>query len=770
MRRLQAGDRVRIRDERWQVVGVAVYSAALVVDVRGCDRTNRGAQARFLLPHEPVDHLPRWSKPRVVGPARWRHAARVALAGAAPSWTSIHTATRANLDVLPFQLEPVLALIRGEGCRFLIADAVGMGKTVQAGLMAAESLQRHADARVLIVTPAGLREQWRDELRDRCHLEAVILDAAGLAGTQAGAVDGVNPWAIHRLAITSSDYVKRPEVIRGHEALLWDLIVFDEAHALSGRSDRATAADALARRARAVVLLTATPHAGDEAAFRRMCDIGRLESDGPLLLFRRTRTDAAVSGSRRTVTLRVTPAPAEAAMHSALAAYVRLVCDQPGASSDGARLAMSVLMRRASSSAFSLAQSIERRLALLGTPSPAPPMQTFLPFGDQRDDEEPDEVLGAAGLANRMDECARLEHVLALARVACEVESKPAALRRLLARVREPAIVFTEYRDTLRHLRDAVAGEAIVELHGGLTPRERVDALADFAAGRARLLLATDAASEGLNLHQRCRLVINLELPWTPLRLEQRIGRVDRLGQRRRVHAVNLVAAGTSEEAMVARLADRRSRVELLGGDTRVVDLGDESEAEAVRIATARRLIARERDGNDGRPLVTRVRSRRPAGATSCYWLFRLLVAAADDRIVATAHVPLRATAAAGLAVSNAWTRRLLDPAHPVVDRARRTGVAALAEAAGRASRRTLLVQAGRERALHHELVRHQARLSADLLQPGLFDHRHERAAAAQAALLDDALAASSLRLEQLSAAASLHVESCALVFGVAVD
>ncbi|MBM3820265.1 MAG: DEAD/DEAH box helicase [Acidimicrobiia bacterium] len=778
MRRLQAGDRVRIRDEKWRVAGVAVYGAALVADVRGCDRSNRGAQARFLLPHEPVDCLTRSSKPRVVRPARWRHAARVALAGAAPSWTSIHAVARASLDVLPFQLEPVLALLRGEGCRCLIADAVGMGKTVQAGLLAAETLLRNADARVLIVTPAGLREQWRDELRDRFHLQAAILDAAGLARTRAGAAGGTNPWAIHRLAITSSDYVKRPEVIRCHEALLWDLIVFDEAHALSGRSDRAAAADALARRARTVVLLTATPHSGDEDAFRRMCGIGRLGSDGPLLVFRRSRTDAAVSGSRRAVTLRVALTPAERAMHAALAAYVRLVCDQPGAATDGARLAMSVLTRRACSSAASLARSIERRITLLRAPAPAASLQTPLPFGDERDDEEPDEVLGAAGLADRVDECARLERVLTLTRPAGRAESKLAALRRLLARVREPAIVFTEYRDTLRHLRGGLPGEPIVELHGGLTPRERADALTDFAAGRARLLLATDAASEGLNLHQRCRLVINLELPWTPLRLEQRVGRVDRIGQRRRVHAVSLVAEGTSEEAMLARLADRRSRAELAGNDTRVVDLRAEAETEAARIAAARLLIAGEQDGDAERPApssvegpqLTRIRPRRRTGATSCYWLFRLLLAASDGRIVATACLPLGAAAVARLDLSAAWTRRLLDPAQPLVELTRERGVAELARAAERASERTLQVQNDRERALREELVRQQARLSADLLQPGLFGRRRERAASAQAALLDDALAASSFRLEQLSATSTLHVDSCALVFGVAID
>src|SRR5207244_8092968 len=99
-----------------------------------------------------------------------------------------------------------------------------------------------------------------------------------------------------------------------------------------------------------------------------------------------------------------------------------------------------------------------------------------------------------------------------------------------------------------------LADFAPLQLHGGLTARERIDVLRQFTAGETRVLLATDAASEGLNLHHRCRLVVNLELPWTPLRLEQRIGRVDRLGQRRRVHAVHLVAMNADEESLAARL------------------------------------------------------------------------------------------------------------------------------------------------------------------------------------------------------------------------
>jgi superfamily II DNA/RNA helicase len=153
-------------------------------------------------------------------------------------------------------------------------------------------------------------------------------------------------------------------------------------------------------------------------------------------------------------------------------------------------------------------------------------------------------------------------HVLDAATSAASDEPKIAALRRLLRRTGEPVIVFTEYRDTLNILEYALGDlRQIVTLHGGKTPQERREAVDAFTRGSAGLLLATDAGAEGLNLHERCRLVVNLELPWSPIRLEQRIGRVDRLGQARAVHAINLLAGNTAEASVLARLATRMDRI-----------------------------------------------------------------------------------------------------------------------------------------------------------------------------------------------------------------
>lgn len=664
---LRSGDIVRMRGERWRIVGRVDYGAAAVIDAAGCGASNRAVRARFLLPCEPIDRLPVWSAPRMVTPARWRHVARHALAAACPSWTSLRAAARATLDVIPFQLEPALALTRGAGCRFLIADAVGLGKTIQAGLMIAETLARRPDTRALVISPAGLRDQWCDELQRRFHLDPAVLDAAGVSRLAAHLPAEVNPWAVQQVVITSIDYVKRPETMRALEALIWDVVVFDEAHNLAGRSDRAAAAALIADRARALVLLTATPHSGDDAAFARLCSLGNPGGREPLVVFRRTRADAAMAGSRRGPLLHVRPTALESAMHDALMTYTRLVWTE---ATGGARLVASVLARRACSSAGSLARSIERRLALLGDGRGPHDRQAALPY-EESDDTEPDVLLGLPGLRDSRDEQRRLDELLRLARAAAQAESKLAALRRLIARIDEPAIVFTEYRDTLARIAASLGEETAAELHGGLTPRERAEALRRFTSGGARLLLATDAGSEGLNLHQRCRLVINLELPWTPLRLEQRAGRVDRIGQTRRVHIVHLVAAGTCEETTLARLVRRmhRSRGTLstfealpderqvaesaltqqplasparraftAPADAVTLDMRQAARAEAAWIRQARALgAASVGAGTVGRPAMTRVRGRsRRTTTPRGVWLFQLAFVSAE---IGRAHV-----------------------------------------------------------------------------------------------------------------------------------
>jgi superfamily II DNA or RNA helicase len=713
------------------------------------------------------------------------------LARATPSWGSLRTPLHARVALLAFQLEPALAVTHGLASRILIADEVGLGKTVQAGLVIGEILDRSSRARVLIVAPASLREQWRTELEDRFGLGAWVADSASLARAGSAWTD-VNPWRLHPITITSIDYVKRPEAMRALDAIVWDAIVFDEAHALAGRSDRAAAAAALARRARTVVMLTATPHTGDDDHFDRLCRVGDIDGGFPLLLFRRTRQDVGLAVSRKSSTLRVRPSLAESAMHGALMAYARKVWADERSPSGSARLAMSVLVRRASSSAASLARSVERRLALLAGTEPGP-QQLGLPLGDMSGDEEPGAELAAPGLADRDDERRRLGAILKAARRAESSESKLQLLARFMRRTSEPAIVFTEYRDTLERLAHTLGEREPVMLHGGLTASERRDNLRRFTAGSARLLIATDAASEGLNLQARCRLVINLELPWTPLRLEQRIGRVDRLGQQRRVHAVHLVAASTPEESTIARLVirTRRAAAALDGLRPRATEqdiacavIGQESldsappklrvtqvftpgvsslaSSEAARLEKLRSVAGRPSTPTDERPPVL---VRRGKGRRGILLGFRLVIVDADRRPMWETFMGVEACGPTPW-LDSRYTRWIELSAPRLEPTLAIEGKRALASLD--ASLRTPLALASRrERAIAGSIAAQRARLAADLLQPGLFDRRAERLRAAQAAVLDEALAHCRAHLETISGIGHPAIERIRLAFAV---
>jgi superfamily II DNA or RNA helicase len=791
-------DVVRIRGQRWRVVGRADFGEAAVLDVLGCDHDNRAVEARFLLPCERVERLAPSDGPRVVRLAAWRHVARLELAGAAPGIDSLRAATRAAIRIIPFQLEPAMAVARGLASRILIADAVGLGKTIQAALIVAETLERAVDGHALVLCPASLRDQWRQELRDRFRLDAAVVDSTSLVSAAWTALPGANPWCASRVVVASIDYAKRPEVIRALESIVWDAAVLDEAHTLTGPSERAHAAGALARRARLVVMLSATPHSGDPGAFSRLVGTGRLPGDPPLLMFRRGRGDVGLTAARRTRWLRVRSTSDEIELHRQLVAYARLVWRQQ--KSPGARLAVSVLMKRACSSAASARRSLERRLTLLSRPDPAANLQIALPFDvAAADDMEPDALLAAPGLHDAEDELRRLDRLVAQASRASRHESKLDALHRLLRRAGEPTIVFTEYRDTLSQIASSLPRHDSIQLHGGLTSSERREALRAFTNGSARILLATDAASEGLNLHHRCRLVVTMELPWTPVRLEQRVGRVDRIGQSRRVHAVHLVAGNTAEEQTIARLFLRTSEAtaalsaapaaigerdvagmvvgeasapEPSGSTTadgiRLIDLRAAAVIEGERVDTARSLQGTDASAATGRRAVITSRRTLRAADSACYWAFRSSFDDPAGRVIWSSLMAVSARARRREARTSRTLRVLLNPDHPhvreAVVRAHEEALTAMMSHL----RPWLELARRREHDIAEDIERTRARLAAH--QRGLFDRRAERAALAQTAITNDALARCADRLGYLARLGAPVPGAHPLVFAIALE
>jgi SNF2 family DNA or RNA helicase len=583
---LTIGAYVQVRGRRWRIANVRPYEDCEVVTLTGTTPPDTGVERRILTPFDVVEDVGRSRRARVVGPRLWRRACRALLAAETPPG-GLRSAADARIQVMPFQLEPALAVLRGMGTRLLLADEVGLGKTIQAGLIASELRARGAIERILVIAPAGLREQWSRELKERFAIDAPGVDARSLRRLAAELPIGVNPWTTVAAAIASVDYLKRAEVLPAAASCRWDLVIVDEAHGVCGDSDRHHAVHQLAATAAYVLLLTATPHSGDRRAFASLRALGAVAADDDLLVFRRSRPDVGMASSRRVHIVRVRLSSDERRMHALLQQYLHAVRAESRDRQGEPWLALSVLHKRAFSSAWSLAQSIDRRRSMLdATGEASRGEQLSLPIGDQLGElilaDEAPAWPAELVLADARREQHLLTQLANAARQASSDETKLAVIRRLLRRANEPAIVFTEYRDTLVHVSREIDRPAVV-LHGGLSSAERSTALKRFSSGAIPLLLATDAAAEGLNLQLASRLVVNLELPWNPMRLEQRIGRVDRIGQACLVHAFHLVADGTGEIGILERL---RARVALAKSDIGAPDpLGADEERENARLA-----------------------------------------------------------------------------------------------------------------------------------------------------------------------------------------
>ncbi len=554
---LETGRHVRVRGRRWVVLDTQRFDRVRLIRLRGDSDGNRGELCSVLTPFDIVEAAPLTTRLRQQSRRRVLATVAAAIADAAP-WEHCWTAATAGIELRAWQLEPALAAVAG-ATRLLLADHVGLGKTIQASLIVSELRARGLADRVLVLTPASLREQWAEEMRTRFGLSPTIFDHAALNHFIAALPLGVNPWQTAPLIIASIDLVKRGEVRSAIDGVGFDVLIVDEAHHVAPGTDRGHLVADIASRTPWVVLATATPHGGDDDAFQFLRRIGAGRSDG-LVTFRRNAMRLAGRAPRRSRLLAVAPTEAERALLDAVTQYARHI-GRARAALPGVVLVASVIARRAASSAEAARRTLSRRLALLAREAIPVEQQPGLPWDehDPTDAGVPDNLLATAGPGNVADEIETLKRLILLAEAATARWSKARVLCRLLARTREQVLVFSEFRDVALLAADALRHTtSIATLHGGLSARERCDLVRAFNDGRIRTLVATDAAGEGLNLQSRCRLVVNLELPWTPRRLEQRIGRVDRLGQTRRVHALHLIHRGSFEGTVIARLERRR--------------------------------------------------------------------------------------------------------------------------------------------------------------------------------------------------------------------
>ena len=521
-----------------------------------------------------------------------------------------------GIRTLPHQIEAVyLKMLPQPRLRFLLADDPGAGKTIMAGLLIKELKLREAIERCLIVVPAPLTIQWQDELM-RFFGETFQIIHTGNDQQQL-----INLWQRESLVITSLDYAKQDDVRERIWQQRWDLVIIDEAHKCSaytkrsaGRGDevdktkRYQLAEKLAAADNHLLLLTATPHHGDEDRFShfiRLIDpdlfpephkvgeeavklirreILRLGPDCPWALRRLKEDLRDMDGNRlfpdrhcHTVTFKLSRE--EFHLYKAVTSYINEFLPQAtGKRKNSVALARTVFQRRLASSTRAIHESLLRRLKKLQEIDrdlqELPPAQRGKRLAylqgritdieqdeDDLDDEARDHLLDETTVAQGLDQLqAELAALRELEARAAKVrehgqDSKLSALKECLTKAefhelhdgRGKLLIFTEHRDTLKHLRQHLESwqYSVCEIHGGMNPHERKKAQEEFRTSH-QICVATEAAGEGINL-QFCHLMINYDLPWNPTRLEQRLGRIHRIGQKDDVHAFNFVASDSED-------------------------------------------------------------------------------------------------------------------------------------------------------------------------------------------------------------------------------
>lgn len=527
---------------------------------------------------------------------------------------------------LPHQLEAVYERILPQvRLRFLLADDPGAGKTIMAGLLLKELKLRGAIERVLILSPAPLTLQWQDELRSKFTETYEVINSALAKGQLAG-----NPWERFRQCITSIDFAKRDDILPGILQVDWDLVIVDEAHKCSARTQgddlrrtgRYELVEELSKKAERILLLTATPHQGDVDQFHnflRLLDPEQFISnkvnpemlrldDSPWFL-RRIKEELKDFEGRKlfkerfAITVPFDLSPAEKRLYDEVTKYINKYLGRTkGKKQAAVALARTVLQRRLASSLNAIYSSLKRRrdrftnlLEELDGLSPEEQQIRLVNMGkpvdaeqesDDRDEDELDDLVVESTVAERLDqlrdELCELERLVKLTKQTIETgtEMKLNKLKECLKRAefseleggKGKLLLFTEHRDTLNYLKQNLEawGYTTCEIHGGMSPLARKVAQRDFQLNR-QICLATEAAGEGINL-QFCQLMINYDLPWNPNRLEQRMGRIHRIGQEHAVYIFNFLAANTVEGRVLEKLLTKLEEIRNAMGD-RVFDV-----------------------------------------------------------------------------------------------------------------------------------------------------------------------------------------------------
>ncbi len=618
----EVGQLVRVRDRHWVVSEVQASTldgdhAQHLIELASVEDDGLGDELTVIWEIEPgtdipeTATLPRPQLDRFDDPSRLDGFLDAVRWGAITSADSraLQAPFRAGITIEDYQLDPVVRALQMPRVNLLIADDVGLGKTIEAGLVVQELLLRHRARTMLVVCPASLTLKWKAEMGDRFGLEFRIVDASMLRELRRTRGLAANPFKSYPRLIVSIDWLKRPKAMRLLRDVLppdphayprrFDLLIVDEVHtcAPAGRgryardSQRTEAIRTIGPHFEHRLFLSATPHNGYTESFTALLELldpqrfarGVLPRPESLarILVRRLKSELREElgpnpdGSPRFARREVIPIEVrypndERAAHAKLARYAELRAKHSGSTTarTAADFVILLLKKRLFSSPTAFAHTLDVHLRTVAREAKARAVdatalrEAFARLDEDIDDETDlteatEDALAAAARTGEALDAEELDLLRWLSAWASEARGRPdAKAERLLDWLEatctevdevgqrwwndERVIVFTEYRDTQTWLEQlltarGLGGDRLALLYGGMDAdaRERIKGEFQHAPDRfpLRILLATDAASEGIDLQRHCHRMLHVEIPFSPTRLEQRNGRIDRHGQ-----------------------------------------------------------------------------------------------------------------------------------------------------------------------------------------------------------------------------------------------
>jgi len=579
----------------------------VVVETRrlgGCDQVLvdfPGRGERVWVPYENLRYIKGASHRFVLGQVRdgqeAEHARLKSLTYALQMWNeNTGSLSRLEIDPLPHQIHLVHHILASGNLNWLIADDVGLGKTIEVGMLLAALEQRGMFRRILLVTPAGLVRQWQEELHHKFGFSEFLIYGDDFR------INNPRHWKLYDKVIGSIDRLKAD----GHMNLVqqsgpWDLVVFDEAHRLSRRqwgrkyeaAQRFRLAAALRRMTDSILLLTGTPHQGMQDKFQALLELLRPELKDEIrrlalnpeilrdIVIRNHKADvtdvdgAFIFKGKTTRAIKIPLGDEARDFDHALRRYLREGYDaaarHKGTVGRAIGFTMTTYRKLAASSAAAIERALVRRLDRLREDRAAAsidPKEAAEP--DQRYAGEWEELFETSEDEFFEGEMNMLRELIAGARALKVGDRKLAGfLDTLLPGLLEQeettrVLVFTEYLATQDYLCAALTGRygerAVALINGGQDYRAREAEIARFE-DEAQFLISTEAGGEGLNLHRGCWIMVNFDLPWNPMRLVQRVGRLYRYGQQRRVLVLNVHAPQTIDAEIMGHLYARIGQV-----------------------------------------------------------------------------------------------------------------------------------------------------------------------------------------------------------------